>query len=72
MPVRAVDEKDVRTVFYRNYIDGEDDKNKSAAAQKMAFKRALQKATAAGLVCGQKDDRGTSMLWFASTEENYR
>jgi len=72
MPVQAVDEAHVRPLFYRNYIDGEDDKKKSADAQRMAFRRALKKAIEAKIVCGQKDDRGNAMLWFASAEENYK
>jgi hypothetical protein len=72
MPVRAVAEKEVRTLFYRNYIDAEDDSKKSADAQKAAFKRALRKAIESQAVCGQKDNRGTPMLWFISAEENYR
>jgi hypothetical protein len=72
MPVRAVAEREIRTLFYRHYIDAEDDTQKSDGAQKMAFKRALRKAIESGAVCGQKDNRGTPMLWFASAEENYQ
>jgi hypothetical protein len=45
---------------------------KSADAQKVAFKRALKKLLAEKFVFGEKDNRGTTMLWFASAEENYR
>jgi len=48
MPVRAVEEAHVRKAFYRNYIDAEGDKSKSADAQVAAFKRALKKAIAEG------------------------
>jgi hypothetical protein len=70
---RAVEEIHVRELFYRNYIDGEDDTKRSGDAQRMAFKRSLRKASIEStLVRGQKDNRGAAMLWFAGAEENYR
>jgi hypothetical protein len=72
MPVRAVAEDHVRTAFYKKYIDGEADKTKSAAAQRVAFARALKKLLAEKFVLGEKDVHGNSVLWFAGAEENYR
>jgi hypothetical protein len=58
----------VREIFYRRYVDAEADAHKSAGAQKMAFKRAVETAVARGLVNGQKGDDGRPMLWFTRDE----
>jgi hypothetical protein len=72
MPLQAVEQDEVRKVFYRQYVDAESDKKKSDSARAHAFSRALKKLIADGLVRGQNTDQEKTMLWLASAEENYR
>ena len=67
--VRAVAEDEVRKVFHRHFIDGEGDPIKSLDAQRKAFTRAVKKAIADNLVCGQKDASGRPVLWFDHERE---
>ena len=64
MPVKGVAEHHVRREFYRLYIDTEEDKKKSADAQKSEFRRTVQDAIRDGLVCGEKPEVGQPVLWF--------
>jgi hypothetical protein len=68
LPLQAAEQQYVREIFYRRYIDAEADAQKSAAAQKSAFKRALENAVAKQVVNGQKDDKGRQLLWFVRDE----
>jgi hypothetical protein len=68
LPLQAAEQQYVREIFYRRYIDAEADAQKSAAAQKSAFKRALENAVAKQVVNGQKDDKGRHLLWFVRDE----
>ena len=68
LPLQAVDQQYVRELFYRRYINAEEDKKKSHGAQTHAYRRALESAVAKGMVNGQKDDQGRQMLWFAREE----
>jgi hypothetical protein len=62
--VRAVAEDEVRKVFHRHFIDAEGDPIKSLDAQRKSFTRAVRRAIADGVVCGQKDNNGRALLWF--------
>ena len=68
LPLQAVDEQHVREIFYRRYIDAEEDKKKSHGAQIHAFKRGLENAVGRQIANGQKDDQGRQMLWFVRDE----
>jgi hypothetical protein len=68
LPLRAVDQQHVRELFYRRYVNAEEDRKKSASAQIHAYKRALENAVAKGVADGQRDDQGRQMLWFKRDE----
>jgi hypothetical protein len=68
LPLQAADQQYVRELFYRRYVNAEEDKKKSHGAQTHAYRRALESAVAKGMVNGQKDDQGQQMLWFARNE----
>ena len=68
MPLQAVEQRLAREVFYRRYIDAEDDDRKSKSAQKSAFKRALNILVNSRILGGQKDSQGNAVLWFAKDE----
>lgn len=68
VPLQAVDSLHVREIFYRRYVDAEEDKKKSHGAQIKAFGRGLENAVSKKIVNGQKDDRGRQMLWFVRDE----
>jgi hypothetical protein len=67
LPLQAVDQQQVREIFYRRYIDVETDEKKSAEAKRKAFKRAVETAVAKGVVNGQQD-KGVQLLWFVRDE----
>jgi AAA domain len=67
VPLQAADEAIVRDIFYRRFIDGEEDALKSLDARRKAFKRALHTAVERGVVNGEKV--GTrQLLWFKRNE----
>jgi hypothetical protein len=68
MPLRVADQENVREAFYRRYVDGEADKEKSEDTKRRAFSRGLKRLIADGVVKGQNTDRGRTLLWFANTE----
>src|SRR5262249_15146737 len=68
LPLQAVDQQYVREIFYRRYVDGEEDKKKSHGAQTHAYRRALDNAVSRKIVNGQKDDQGRQLLWFVPDE----
>jgi AAA domain/Bifunctional DNA primase/polymerase, N-terminal len=68
LPLQAVDSPYVRELFYRRYVDVEEDEHKSRGAQKQAYKRGVEGAIAKKIVNGQKDDQGRQLLWFVRDE----
>jgi hypothetical protein len=68
LPLQAVDSQHVRELFYRRYVDVEEDEHKSRGAQKQAYKRGVEGAIAKKIVNGQKDDQGRQLLWFVRDE----
>ena len=68
LPLQAVDSQHVRELFYRRYVDVEEDEHKSRGAQKQAYKRGVEGAIAKKIVNGQKDDQGRQFLWFVRDE----
>jgi hypothetical protein len=68
LPLQAVDQQHVREIFYRRYIDAEEDKKKSHQAQIQGYRRALDNAVAKKIVNGEKDDLGRQLLWFVRDE----
>ena len=46
LPLQAADQQHVRELFYRRYVNAEEDAAKSHSAQKNAYKRGLDKASA--------------------------
>ena len=68
LPLRAVEKEALREMFYRHYVDGEDNKERSAEAQKKAFGRALSKLVKASVIRGcNLGDK--SLIWFVSAEK---
>ena len=67
-PLQAVDSQHVRELFYRRYVDVEEDEHKSRGAQKQAYKRGVEGAITKKIVNGQKDDQGRQLLWFVRDE----
>jgi AAA domain len=68
LPLQAAEQRYVREIFYRRYVDAEADGKKSGNAQVKAFGRGVENAVARGLVNGQKGDDGRPMLWFVRDE----
>jgi AAA domain/Bifunctional DNA primase/polymerase, N-terminal len=68
LPLRAADQQHVRELFYRRYVNAEEDAAKSHSAQKNAYKRGLDKAIRRKIVNGQRDDQGRQLLWFVRDE----
>jgi hypothetical protein len=68
LPLQAADSQQVRELFYRRYVDVEEDEHKSRGAQKQAYKRGVEGAIAKQIVNGQKDDQGRQLLWFVRDE----
>jgi len=68
LPLRAADQQYVRELFYRRYVNAEEDKKRSHSAQMHAYKRGLENAIAKQVVNGQKDDEGRQLLWFVRDE----
>jgi hypothetical protein len=68
LPLQAADQQHVRELFYRRYVNAEEDKRKSHSAQMHAYKRGLENAIARKIVNGQKDDQGRQLLWFVRDE----
>jgi hypothetical protein len=68
LALQAVDSQHVRELFYRRYVDVEEDEHKSRGAQKQAYKRGVEGAIAKKIVNGQKDDQGRQLLWFVRDE----
>jgi AAA domain/Bifunctional DNA primase/polymerase, N-terminal len=68
LPLQVVDSRHVRELFYRRYVDVEEDEHKSRGAQKQAYKRGVEGAIAKKIVNGQKDDQGRQLLWFVRDE----
>jgi len=68
LPLQAVDQQHVRELFYRRYVNAEEDRKKSHGAQIHAYKRALENAVAKEIVNGQRDDQGRQILWFRRDE----
>jgi hypothetical protein len=68
MPLRAVDQEHARKVFYRSYIDGEANQEKSESSKRQAFTRGLKRLIAEGVLRGQNTDQGKAMLWFSNAE----
>ena len=68
LPLQAVDSQHVRELFYRRYVDVEEDEHKSRGAQKQAYKRGVEGAITKKIVNGQKDNQGRQLLWFVRDE----
>jgi hypothetical protein len=68
LPLQAVDQQHVRELFYRRYVNAEEDRKKSHGAQIHAYKRALENAVGKEIVNGQKGDQERQMLWFRRDE----
>jgi hypothetical protein len=68
LPLQAVEQQYVREVFYRRYLDAEADGQKSASAQKSAFKRTLENAVARGVVNGQRGERAGQCFGSSGTK----
>ena len=68
LPLQAVDQQHVREIFYRRYVNAEEDRKKSHGAQTHAYRGALDNAVARRIVNGQRDDQGRQLLWFARDE----
>ena len=68
LPLQAADQQHVRELFYRRYVNAEEDAAKSHSAQKNAYKRGLDKAIGRKIVNGQRDDQGRQLLWFVRDE----
>jgi AAA domain len=68
VPLQAADQKTVRDIFGRRYIDGEEDEQRSKGACKQAFKRAIEAAVEGGTINGEKTTGGRQLLWFARDE----
>jgi hypothetical protein len=68
LPLKAVEKEALRNVFNRHYVDGEEDKERSADARRKAFGRALSKLVKASIIRGcNLGDR--TLIWFVSAEK---
>ena len=68
VPLQAADQEVVRELFYRRYIDAEEDTKRSASARRKAFKRAIDMAVEREIIGGQRTDDNRQLLWFRQDE----